>query len=358
MDADTASPTVAISSDAVAPVTGAFSIAIAFSEPVSGFELADIAVGNGSPSALQGNGSSYSATITPAASGAVTVDIAAGSAEDDAGKPERRGRPVLDRRRPDPGAGEPFASAGGNPAEPDVGAGRHTERGRVRGVRRPRRRRAVLHGRVIGPAGGDGKCDGHLREARGGEGGRGHDPGDGDRPRRSEYDAATGREGGSAASCLDGPGCHEPGGAELSMPADGARLWIWSDLPFDDERIRRHAKRPFPTIRTMNWAPTRGGNDGTDRHLDHKPWCQVVLGAPDTAAFVLGSLRRSGANVWTHVGLPWAKPSGPGIGRSSTQREVSHADTPSCRADVHAQGHSTQARDRSRNRHSTDQAQG
>ncbi len=43
-------------------------------------------------------------------------------------------------------------------------------------------------------------------------------------------------------------------GAELSMPADGARLWIWSDLHFDDERIRRHAKRPFPTIRTMNWA--------------------------------------------------------------------------------------------------------
>ena len=87
VDADTTSPTVVISSDAVAPITGAFSIAIAFSEPVSGFELADIAVGNGSPSALQGNGSSYSATITPAASGAVTLNIAAGAAEDDAGNP-------------------------------------------------------------------------------------------------------------------------------------------------------------------------------------------------------------------------------------------------------------------------------
>ena len=87
VDADTTSPIVVISSDAVAPVIGPFSIAIAFSEPVSGFELADIAVGNGSPSALQGNGSSYSATITPAASGAVAVDIAAGAAEDDAGNP-------------------------------------------------------------------------------------------------------------------------------------------------------------------------------------------------------------------------------------------------------------------------------
>ena len=87
VDADTTSPTVVISSDAVAPVTGPFSIAIAFSEPVTGFELADLVIRNGSPSALQGNGSIYSATITPAASGAVTVDIAAGAAEDDAGNP-------------------------------------------------------------------------------------------------------------------------------------------------------------------------------------------------------------------------------------------------------------------------------
>ena len=87
VDADTTSPTVVISSDAVAPVTGPFSISVAFSEPVTGFELADLVVGNGGASALQGNSSSYSATITPAASGVVTVDIAAGAAEDDAGNP-------------------------------------------------------------------------------------------------------------------------------------------------------------------------------------------------------------------------------------------------------------------------------
>ena len=41
-------------------------------------------------------------------------------------------------------------------------------------------------------------------------------------------------------------------GAELSLPADGVRLWIWSDLHFDDERIRWHAKRPFRSICAMN----------------------------------------------------------------------------------------------------------
>lgn len=41
-------------------------------------------------------------------------------------------------------------------------------------------------------------------------------------------------------------------GAELPLPADGTRLWIWSDLHFDDERIWWSAKRPFPSLREMN----------------------------------------------------------------------------------------------------------
>ncbi|MCY4119654.1 MAG: metallophosphoesterase [Acidobacteria bacterium] len=41
-------------------------------------------------------------------------------------------------------------------------------------------------------------------------------------------------------------------GAELALPADGTRLWIWSDLHFDDERIWWNAKRPFPSLREMN----------------------------------------------------------------------------------------------------------
>ena len=52
--ANTAAPTVTITSSASEPVTGAFSIAVTFSEPVNGFELADLVVGNGNASGLQG----------------------------------------------------------------------------------------------------------------------------------------------------------------------------------------------------------------------------------------------------------------------------------------------------------------
>ncbi len=85
--ADTTSPTVTISSDVTAPVNGPFPITVAFSEPVTGFELDDLDIGNGSASDVRGNNANYTATITPAASGTVTVDIAAGAAQDDAGNP-------------------------------------------------------------------------------------------------------------------------------------------------------------------------------------------------------------------------------------------------------------------------------
>ena len=78
---------MAIISDVGAPVTGPFSITVAFSERVTGFELEDLVVGNGSASELQGNNATYMATITPAASGTVTVDIAAGAARDAGGNP-------------------------------------------------------------------------------------------------------------------------------------------------------------------------------------------------------------------------------------------------------------------------------
>ena len=84
---DTTAPTVTTTSEASEPVSGPFSITVIFSEPVTGFELADLVVGNGSASELQGSEASYTATVTPAASAAVTVDIAAGAAEDGAGNP-------------------------------------------------------------------------------------------------------------------------------------------------------------------------------------------------------------------------------------------------------------------------------
>ena len=85
--ADTTAPTVMITSAASEPVSGPFPITVTFSEPVTGFELPDLVVGNGSASELQGTEASYTATVTPAGTGAVTVDIAAGAAEDSAGNP-------------------------------------------------------------------------------------------------------------------------------------------------------------------------------------------------------------------------------------------------------------------------------
>ena len=131
-------------------------------------------------------------------------------------------------------------------------------------------------------------------------------------------------------------------GAELSMPADGARLWIWSDLHFDDERIRRHAKRPFPTICTMNWAPRDrwreavalgdtvvcAGDLGGRRNIfgRWKPPCEnlpgrkvVVLGNYDFTRFRwrerrLGadaSVRKTGSATRAAAGAPATGPSPP-----------------------------------------------
>ena len=80
-------PDVSITTTAKAPVDGPFPITIAFSEWVTGFEVEDLVVGNGRASALQGDNVSYTATITPEASGVVRVDIPAGAVHDSAGIP-------------------------------------------------------------------------------------------------------------------------------------------------------------------------------------------------------------------------------------------------------------------------------
>src|SRR6185503_6720253 len=65
--------------------TGAFPVTFAFSENVVGFDASDVALGNASISDFSGSGSSYSATITPSADGAVSLNVAAGAYEDGAG---------------------------------------------------------------------------------------------------------------------------------------------------------------------------------------------------------------------------------------------------------------------------------
>ena len=74
------------------PVHGPFVVRVVFDEAVFGFELADMTVGNGTASGLRaieasrgeriGGYAEYVATITPAGSGEVTVDVAAGAARD------------------------------------------------------------------------------------------------------------------------------------------------------------------------------------------------------------------------------------------------------------------------------------
>ena len=81
---DDTAPTVAISGPTDAQ-TGAFTATISFSESVTGFEQGDVTVGNGSVTGFSGSGAAYSATITPSASGTVTVDVAAGVATNSGG---------------------------------------------------------------------------------------------------------------------------------------------------------------------------------------------------------------------------------------------------------------------------------
>lgn len=59
-----------------------FSVAIIFSENVTGFTENDIVVGNGTISSLLGFGSVYTVNVTPAADGDVTLDMANGAVQD------------------------------------------------------------------------------------------------------------------------------------------------------------------------------------------------------------------------------------------------------------------------------------
>ena len=79
--ADLDAPTVSIAGPAEAQ-NGPFDATITFSEDVTGFEKGDVTVSNGTVSAFSGSGDSYTATIVPAATGEVTVDVPAATAVD------------------------------------------------------------------------------------------------------------------------------------------------------------------------------------------------------------------------------------------------------------------------------------
>ncbi len=79
---DGTAPTVAITGPGASTGTSPIPITITFSEDVTGFNAGSITVTNGSVSNLMGSGANYTAEIMPAAYGTVTVDIAAGVAQD------------------------------------------------------------------------------------------------------------------------------------------------------------------------------------------------------------------------------------------------------------------------------------
>ncbi len=87
IESDGTAPGIAITTASADPVSGVFSVTFTFDEAVTGFAVGDITVGNGSAGNFAGSGDTYTADITPAADGTVTVDVAAGVAQDTAGNP-------------------------------------------------------------------------------------------------------------------------------------------------------------------------------------------------------------------------------------------------------------------------------
>ena len=83
---DNTKPTVTITGVPMTS-TAAFTATITFLEPVNGFAVGDITVGNGTASSFTGSDgdTAFTALISPTADGAVTVDVAADVATDAAG---------------------------------------------------------------------------------------------------------------------------------------------------------------------------------------------------------------------------------------------------------------------------------
>ena len=82
---DATESSVVLSSPAASVINGAFDVTVTFDETVSGFDAGDISVSNATLGNFAGSGASYSVTVTPTNDGSVTVDVAAGIAQDVAG---------------------------------------------------------------------------------------------------------------------------------------------------------------------------------------------------------------------------------------------------------------------------------
>ena len=83
--ADITAPTVALTSASPTITNTPFSVTATFSESVTGFIANDVNLTNSTISGFTGSGTTYNFTVTPNASGAVTVNVPAATATDIAG---------------------------------------------------------------------------------------------------------------------------------------------------------------------------------------------------------------------------------------------------------------------------------
>ena len=81
---------VEIDSSTSGAVSGSFQLDITFARPMTGLDRRDLVVVNGDATRLTGSGSTYQATIAPAARGSVVVWIPDGVARDGTGRSNRR----------------------------------------------------------------------------------------------------------------------------------------------------------------------------------------------------------------------------------------------------------------------------
>ncbi len=95
IEADLTRPGVVIASEAAAPVGGAFEVSVTFDEAVTGFEQSGIAVTNGTVTGFSGSGMDYTAEITPALGGEVSVRVEADAAADAAGNGNEAAEPFV-----------------------------------------------------------------------------------------------------------------------------------------------------------------------------------------------------------------------------------------------------------------------
>ena len=102
-ESDRDRPTLTISGPhGLLPADAEMPMAFRFSEPVTGFELGDITVSNGSAKDFSGSGAEYWAYISPDSTGRVTIDVAVDAATDAAGNGNKatQFRRLVDLDRP------------------------------------------------------------------------------------------------------------------------------------------------------------------------------------------------------------------------------------------------------------------